>query len=53
MSKYEIAGIGVLKVVPVVVFGMNSIDLTTDFIKILCTCFSYNQKIKRRSKYST
>ena len=29
-----------------VVCGMNSIDLTTDLIKILCTCFSYNQKIK-------
>ena len=47
-SKYEIAGIGVLKGVPVVVCGMNSIDLTTDFIKILCTCFSYNQKIKEK-----
>ena len=32
--------------------GMKNIDLTTNFMKILDTCFSYNQKNKRR-KFST
>ena len=30
----------------VAVRGMKSIDLTGDFMKILVTCFSYNQKVK-------
>ena len=32
--------------------GMKSIDLTTDFTKIVGTCFSYNQKIKEEPNLS-
>ena len=28
---------------------MKSIDLISDFIKILCNCFSYDQKIKEET----
>ena len=45
-GKCEIAGIGVLKGVHVAVCGMKCIDLTKESIKILGTCFSYNEKIK-------
>lgn len=31
------------------VCGMNSIDLTTDFTKILMTCFSFNQTIREEA----
>lgn len=46
MSKCEIASICALKGVPMAVCGVKSIDLTTDFMKVLTTCFSYNQKVK-------
>ena len=47
ISKCEIAGIDALKRVPVTVCIMKSIELTTDFMKILGTCFSYNQNLKK------
>ena len=31
------------------VCGMESMDLTTDFMKILGTCFSYKQKVKEEA----
>lgn len=49
ISKFEIAGIGALKGVLMAVCGMNSIDLTTDFTKILMTCFSFNQTIREEA----
>ena len=45
-TKYEVAGIGVLKGVQVAVCGMKYIDLRNEAIKILVVYFSYNQKIK-------
>ena len=50
-SKSEIAGIGVLKGVQMAVCGMKCIDLTNDFIKILGTCFSYNEKLKKEKNF--
>lgn len=52
ISKCEICGIGVLKGVKVAVCGMKCIDLNNDYIKILGTCFSYNEKIKDGKKFS-
>ena len=46
ISKCEIAGIDALKRVPMTVCIMKSIELTTDFMKILGTCFSYNQNLQ-------
>ena len=34
------------------IYGMKSIDVTTDFTKIVGTCFSYNQKIKEEPNLS-
>ena len=45
-TKYEVAGIGVLKGVQVAVCGVKCIDLRNEAIKILVVYFSYNQKIK-------
>ena len=47
----EIAGIGVLKMVPKVVCGLRYIDLNNDTLKILGTNFPYNEKIRRRKKF--
>ena len=46
LTKSEIAGIGVLKGVQVVVCGMRCIDLNVDMLKILDTHFSYNEELK-------
>ena len=48
-EKCEIAGIGVLKSVKVVVCGIKCIDLCNDTIKITGIQFSYNMK-KRNEK---
>ena len=45
ISKCEIAGIGALKGVHVAVFGLESVDLTSDTVKILGVHFSYNKEI--------
>ena len=42
ISKCEICGLGSLKGIPMVVCGMQSIDLTRDAIKILGAYFFYN-----------
>ena len=42
-KKSEIAGVGVLKGIQVVVCGMRCIDLNNDSLKILGTHFSYNK----------
>ena len=42
--KCEDAGIGALKVVPVAVSVLKSVDLTSDNLKILGVRFSYNKK---------
>ena len=41
-SKCEIAVIDILKGVSMELFGMECIDLTKNFVKILGTHFSYN-----------
>ena len=46
LSKYEIAGIGVLKVLNVTVSGIKCVDLVLDAINILRTHFSYDEKLK-------
>ena len=46
LSKYEIAGVSVLKGVKVAVFGLQYVDLSLDYIKILGTLLSYNKKLK-------
>ena len=46
LSKFEVAGIGLLKGVKVAVCRIKCIDLTKDAIKVLGTFFSYNKNIK-------
>ena len=50
LTKSEIVGIGILKVVQVAVCGMRCIDLNVDTLKILGTHFSYNKKLKEEKK---
>ena len=50
-KKPEIAGIGALKGVQVVVCGLRCIDLNNDTLKILGTHFSYNEKLKEEKKF--
>ena len=45
-SKYEIAGIGVLKGVQVALCGMRCIDLVSNIVKISGISYSYNDKIE-------
>ena len=56
-KKSEIAGIGALKGIQVAVCGLRCIELNNDILKILCTQFSYNEKLKEEKKdcnrYST
>ena len=47
LSKFEIAGIGVLKGVKVAVCGLQCAELVLDTMKILGTHFSYNEKLKK------
>ena len=51
LSKYEIAGIGVLKGVKVAVCGIQCVDLVLDTIKILGTHFPYNEKLKEERNF--
>ena len=51
LTKYEIAGIGVLKGVQVAVCGMRYIDLNIDTLEILGTHFSYNKKLKEEKDF--
>ena len=48
LTKSEIAGIGVLKVVQVAVCGMCCLGLNNDTLKILGTYCSYNEKLKEK-----
>ena len=50
LSKCEIAGIGVLKGVKVVVCGMQCVDLVFDTIKI-SEHFSFNEKLKEERDF--
>ena len=50
LKKSEIVGIGFLKGVQVAVCGLRSIDLNNDTLKMLCTYFSYNEKLKDENK---
>ena len=50
LKKCEIAGIGVLKGVQMVICGMSCIDLFSEAIKILGTYFSYNSRVKKIMK---
>ena len=47
-SKCEIAGIGVLKRVPMELCGMKCVDLTKNSVKILGIHFSHNKKIEKK-----
>ena len=50
-SKREVAGIGVLKGVKMVLCGMESINLTLDSIKILGIQFSYKNQISSEENF--
>ena len=50
-SKFEIAGIGVLKGVSMELCGMECIDLTKNLVKILGIHFSYNKKIEDEENF--
>ena len=49
-AKCEIAGIGVLKGVSLVLCGMDCIDLTKTILKILGIHFSYNKKLEAEER---
>ena len=51
LSKYEIAGIWVLKGVKVAACGIQCLDLVLDTIKILGMHFSYNAKLKEERNF--
>ena len=51
LTKCKIAGIGALKEVQVTVFGMRSIDICNETIKILGTYFSYSSRIKEECNF--
>ena len=51
LSKFEIAGIEVLKGVKGTVCGIKWVDLVLDTIKILETHFSYNEKLKEEINF--
>ena len=53
LSKCEVTGIGVLKVIQVAVCGMRCVDLKNDTLKILVTHFSYNEKLKEERNFYT
>ena len=50
ISKYEIAGIGTLKGIPVAVCGLKSVALTSDTVRILGVHFTYSKEIKNKKK---
>ena len=43
ISKCEIGGIGALKVVHMAVYGLKTVDLTSDTVKILVVHFLFNK----------
>ena len=49
-TRWEIAGIGVLKGVQTAVYGKKCVDLRNEAIKILDIYFSYNQKVENKKK---
>ena len=51
LTKRQIAGVGALKGVQVIVSGMRCIDLCNEAIKNLGTYFSYNSRIKERCNF--
>ena len=51
LSKCEVAGIGLLKVVKVAVSEIKSIELTKDAIKILGIFFSYSKNIELEQNF--
>ena len=51
LSKCEIAGIRVLKVVKVAVCRIQCVDFVLDTIKILGTHFSYKKKLKKEKNF--
>ena len=51
LTKFEIARIGALKEVQVVVCSMKCIDLCIEAIKILGINFSYNSRIKEECNF--
>ena len=50
-SRFETAGMGVLKGVKVGVCGMQCVDLVLDTIKILLTHFAYNENLKEERNF--
>ena len=50
-SKCEIPGLGSLKGVLEAAYGLKSIDLTVDTIKILGVHFSYNNTVKVQNNF--
>ena len=50
ISRYEIAGIGALKRIPVEVCGLKSVPLTSDTVRILGVHFAYSKEIKNEKK---
>ena len=51
ISKCEICGLGPLKEVEMAVYGMQSVDLTRDAMKILGIYFSYNINLMNQKNY--
>ena len=47
-SKCEVAGIGIMKGVKVALCGVECVNLLTNAIKILGTCFAYNKKLENK-----
>ena len=50
-SKYEVAGIGVMKGVKVALCGVECVNLLTNAIKILGIYFSYNKKLENEKNF--
>ena len=51
MSKREITGIGSLRGVETVVYGLKNIELTKDAVKIIRISFSYNKAIQNELNF--
>ena len=50
-TKYEVAGISLLKRVTVAVCSMKSVDLTSDTLKILGVHFSYTKTLQSKTNF--
>ena len=53
LTKFEIAGIGVLKDANVALCGLKSVDLTKESIKMLGVHLSYNEKLQNELYFCT